>query len=251
MSLNHPSNVLKMSRLSLFAALALTFLAELLIPSPFFGDEGTPNQEREGNPSQKNIASGDLQKETPSPRRSRRTYDQRDLNSPRRLDLQVEVVEALIKGKGMERMLKQMEVSEEDIQTILEIEEEAEKSLKAIETQHAKLRKDEDGEYYEIPAFPEDHAAWVEGIEQELFSIFGDDRSAVISRIIAQKDNDEQTGLYFRKIRVLEKPERTVIKESVFNEQNHLIDEDYTIYRGINENRWDRLLSPETTPSSE
>lgn len=141
-----------------------------------------------------------------------------------------------------------MGFEEEDVAHIIKIQQQAIVELKNLEAKHAQLKTDDEGEYFDIPPFEKDRQSWMTQIANELRSIADDDRAVVISRLIAQSDNDEETGRYHRHIRALppKKPGADVIiQESVFDEKGGLIDQDYSIYRGEQESRWDHLFNPQ------
>ncbi|YCM42808.1 hypothetical protein V2O64_15985 [Verrucomicrobiaceae bacterium 227] len=240
---------MKSSSLTFFLIAAASFTIGLFIPGPLGRSQSNPEILPQAATSRDVSGKlGPANREAIPLSASRRGFDPALQDNPQKLNLQVEVVEALIKAKGMARLLPQMRLTGSEVKTVLEIKEAAIKGLKDLEVKHATLRSGDEGDYYVIEAFPDDRDVWMAGMTRQLRDLVDDDRATVISRIIAQSDNDEETGLYHREIRTLKATVPggdTKIKESVFDKNGHLIDEDYTIYRGEHESRWEHLFEPE------
>ena len=232
--------------LNLLLLAAASFTVGLFIPSPLGGPQAEAAPEADSSQTVSRRHRAALGEKTIRSN-SDRDPDKSRSHEPKKLNLPVEVVEALIKAKGMERMLPQMGLTESEVKTVIEIKTAAIKGLKDLEVKHAKLQSDEEGEFYAIEVFPEDRDLWMAEMVVKLRNLVDDDRATVISRIIAQSDNDEETGLYRREIRTFKRnpsDSDTLIKESVFNKEGQLIDNDYTIYRGEHETRWEHLFEP-------
>lgn len=237
---------MKSSRVKYLLIAVAFFIVGLVIPSPLkeTRSRGTAEQTHEemSRFSGHREETGSRQVTSASP------TDRLTFERPETLQLQTEVIEALIKSKELGRMLPQMGLDEEQVKGVLEIKAATLQRMKDLEVKHAKLESDEEGGHYAIEVFPEDHDLWMAETAQQLQDLIGDDRAGVISRIIAKSYNNESTGLYRRKVRMLNPKSPGgdfKIRESFFNEDGELFDHDYKIYQGINEDRWEHFFKPE------
>lgn len=173
---------------------------------------------------------------------------------PRSLDLGTGVIEALIgfdssmTSSGMERMLIQMGLDEDQVKKAIEVKNASLTGLQDLEIKHAKLLSDDQGDYYSIEAFPEDRKLWMAGIARQLQHLVGLDRAVVISRMISESDGGEEFGQCRREIRAMNGNARdggipVIVK--IFNEDDSLISEGIPSFKGVGKERWAHLFKPE------
>ncbi len=163
------------------------------------------------------------------------------------LTLSREVIAALVAGGGLQQQLSRMGLTADQSGAVSTIHAEAMASLKELEVRHARAVSDERGEYVVIDAFPAERGRWMETLEGDLRKVLGDDRAAVLARIIAVADNDEDAGNHRRELFVTVPPtagDKYRIEERVFNEQGLHIDSDYEIVDDQSRSRWGHLLKP-------
>ena len=178
---------------------------------------------------------------------SRSKSTQKTSQSSEPLYLRRNVVEALLRANEIGRMLPQMGLDEKQVQAVLVIKNSSFSDLKDLESRHAKLESDEEGDYYSIHAFPEDHDDWMADLTQQLRDVVDDDRAVVISKLIIKSQRSGEIGLHHRNARILAPKSSdgdSKIKESFFDENREWFDTDYRIYRGVHETRWDHLFKP-------
>lgn len=119
-------------------------------------------------------------------------------------------------------ILKKFGVADEEITTIRTIQQQALDGLKSIEKAHSQLISDEKGDYISISAFRPQHEQWLVDLEGRLRETLPDDRSAVLARIIASFDNDENAGLFRRELYLEDPPDNKgifKIVERTFDEE--------------------------------
>lgn len=176
----------------------------------------------------------------------RREPNQRENISRRELSLTPEVVNAILSGGSLNRKLARMGFSDEQVSAIDTIKTDGLKAFMLIEKERAELISDYRGEFIQIPAFPLEQKRWLESLEADLRVVVGDDRAAVIARMIMFTDNDEAVGLYRREVFITDPPDgddRMRIEERTFNGEGQLIDTDYDIVLPNSQTgRWGHLL---------
>lgn len=161
------------------------------------------------------------------------------------LRLQPEVVDALLTGGSLDRKLRLMGLTAEQVAIAARIQDEATATLKRIEKEHASVVSDERGDFVVISPFPEEKRAWLNQIEENLREMVGDDRASVISRMIAFSDNDEAVGSGRREIFIIEPPapgQKMRIEERTFNDAGEPIDTDYELVTERSQGRWGHVL---------
>ena len=166
-------------------------------------------------------------------------------HSTRWLRIQPEVVEALLTGGGLDRRLGLMGLTEEQVAIVTRVQDEAAAALKRIEKEHASVVSDERGDFVVISPFPEEKRAWLNQIDEKLREVIGDDRAAVISRMISFSDNDEAVGSGRREIFIAEPPapgQKLRIEERTFNEAGEHVDTDYEMVTERSQGRWGHVL---------
>ncbi len=139
-----------------------------------------------------------------------------------------------------------MGFSDEQISTIDTIRTDGLSAFMLIEKERAELISDDRGEYIRIPAFPHEQERWLESLEADLREVAGDDRAAIIARMIMFTDNDEAVGVYRREVFITDPSDgdgRMRIEERTFNGEGQLIDTDYEIVLPNSQaGRWGHLL---------
>lgn len=155
-------------------------------------------------------------------------------------------LDALIIGGGLESVISRMGFSPEESQEIAAKREAALERLKKIEADHSKVVTGADGESYAaISPFPAESARWLSDTEKDLRQRIPDDRAAVIARMIAAKDNDQNAGDFQREIRVTVSANQSGvfrIEERSFDAAGKHFDSDFETVDSRSKSRWSHLL---------
>lgn len=228
--------------------MSVAFLAGFLVHSIFFGAEAPAES---GSTSTDTAAPSVVEvgarhaddKDHPSRSGEIQNHD----GDRRYLSLSPVVVDAILSGGPLDRMLSRMGFSDEQVSAIETIKTDGIRAFMLLEKERAKLISDDRGEYIEIPAFPVEQKRWLEGLIADLEDVADDGRAEIIARMIMFTDNDEAVGFYRREVFITDPPEgdeRMRIEERTFNEDDRLIDTDYDlVLPNSQEGRWGHLLS--------
>jgi hypothetical protein len=165
----------------------------------------------------------------------------------RTLNLKPEVIDAILSGGRLKRMLSRMGLADDQVEAVSTIQSNGAEELKQIEKKNSEFVSDDRGDYIAISAFPDERDKWLDSLEAALRDLLGDDRAAVIARMIAFADNDEDVGVYRRELFVTETEptkdgDRLRIEERTFNEHGQHIDSDYELVDARSQSRWGHLL---------
>ena len=161
----------------------------------------------------------------------------------RLLRLQPEVIDAIFSGGDQQRRLTRMGLTSEEINEVERLQGQSIASLKVLEANHARPVSDDKGEYVLVEPFPEARKEWRSGIEERLMDLLHDDRAAIVARMIAFSDNDEDVGAHRREIFVTQDSSgRFRIEEKTFDETGSHIDSDYELVDARSHSRWGHLL---------
>lgn len=161
------------------------------------------------------------------------------------LVLRTEVVDAILAGGGERKLFERLGLTEQDRAQVTKVRNERMTAFRNLEASHAKVVNDPQGNHVEIAPFPNERGEWLKGMEEDLRKQLGDDRAAVVARMIAFADNDEEIGLFRREIFVTPPGEpggKLKIEEKTFDANGDHMDSDYELIDDRSKSRWGHLL---------
>jgi hypothetical protein len=142
--------------------------------------------------------------------------------------LPASAIEALLAGGDEEKLLLRMEFSEDQIEAIQSLQQQAMESFRALEVKHAREVSDEKGDYVRVAAFPDERREWLESALADLRSIVTDDRAEILARVLSFSDNDAEAGKFMREIFArVQEDGRILIEERSFDDAGRLFDSDF------------------------
>src|SRR5690606_33631921 len=115
---------------------------------------------------------------------------------------------------------------------------------------HSKQVSDDQGDYVVIEAFPDEREPWLQHMEGELRDLIGDDRAAIVARMIAFDDSPNDIGLYRREVFITD-PQKEggemQIEERTFNHGGRHVTSEYQAVNAEGKLRWGHLFELEET----
>lgn len=164
--------------------------------------------------------------------------------------LREDVLDAILTREGELKLFQRLGLTKEDREEVSRIHKERTAAFKQLEASHAKVIAGPDGNVVEILPFPDEREQWFRSMEEELGKRLGEDRAAVVARMIAYYENEPDTGTLRREISVVppKKPGgKMMIQEKKFSEQGKFMDNDYNLIDDDTKSRWGHVLDFENT----
>jgi len=167
----------------------------------------------------------------------------------RTLNLKPAVIDAILLSGRLKSILSRMGLADDQVEAVSTLQSNGAEELKQIEKKYSEFVSDDRGDYVAISAFPDERDKWLDSLEADLRDLLGDDRAAVIARIIVFANNDENVGVYRRELFInteigstIDGDDRFRIEERTFNEQGQHIDSDFELVDTRSQSRWGPLL---------